>query len=293
MELTPQVRKILSWYESDNPGTKTNLARMLMQGRLGGTGRMVILPVDQGFEHGPARSFAVNAPAYDPHYHFQLAVDAGLSAYAAPLGALEAGAGTFAGAIPTILKVNSSNSLAAAKDQAAVGATVNLASRIESYTLGGDVLVSAETLAAAGASVRVIDEMLVEPKGVREPITVHYVGGVEGGDALLLPRAAAPLAALAAPLDATVTVVRGKDATGGAVAARLVRASAFEGEFLCGAPIEPLSNVRLRFPSLEGGLSRADAYAKILRRPVERGFAVRFTSLPHDLRGALFARPAT
>jgi class 3 adenylate cyclase len=174
-----------------------------------------------------------------------------------------------------------------------VGATVNLASRIESYTLGGDVLVSAQTLDAAGASVRVIDEMLVEPKGVREPITVHYVGGVEGGDALLLPRAAAPLEALAAPLDATVTVVRGKDATGGAVAARLVRASAFEGEFLCGAPIEPLANVRLRFPSLEGGLSRADAYAKILRRPVERGFAVRFTSLPHDLRGALSARPAT
>jgi len=121
MELTPQVRKILSWYESDNPGTKTNLARMLMQGRLGGTGRMVILPVDQGFEHGPARSFAVNAPAYDPHYHFQLAVDAGLSAYAAPLGALEAGAGTFGGAIPTILKVNSSNSLTNIKDQAVTG----------------------------------------------------------------------------------------------------------------------------------------------------------------------------
>ena len=65
---------------------------------------MVILPVDQGFEHGPDRSFAVN-PAYDPHYHFQLAVDAGLNAYAAPLGMIEAGADTFAGAIPTILKL--------------------------------------------------------------------------------------------------------------------------------------------------------------------------------------------
>src|SRR5262249_30585763 len=91
MQVTPQVRKILSWYESDNPGTKNNLARILMHGKLGGSGRLVILPVDQGFEHGPARSFAVNAPAYDPHYHFQLAIEAGLSAYASVLGMLEAG----------------------------------------------------------------------------------------------------------------------------------------------------------------------------------------------------------
>jgi class I fructose-bisphosphate aldolase len=121
MQLTSKVKEILSHYESDTPGTKANLARILMQGRLGGTGKLVILPVDQGFEHGPARSFAPNPAAYDPHYHFALAVEAGLNAYAAPLGMIEAGAGTFAGQIPTILKVNSSNSLAKAKDQALTG----------------------------------------------------------------------------------------------------------------------------------------------------------------------------
>ncbi|MGC9270380.1 class I fructose-bisphosphate aldolase [Acidiphilium sp.] len=121
MHITRRVRDILDWYESDNPGTKGNLARMLMQGKLGGTGKMVILPVDQGFEHGPARSFASNPAAYDPHYHFQLALDAGLSAYAAPLGMLEAAAGRYAGSIPTILKLNSSNSLATEKDQAVTG----------------------------------------------------------------------------------------------------------------------------------------------------------------------------
>lgn len=109
--LTPQVKTILSFYESDNPGTKTNLARILMQGRLGGTGRLLILPVDQGFEHGPGRSFAINPPAFDPHTHFQLAISAQLSAFAAPLGLLEAGASTFAGQIPLILKLNSANSL--------------------------------------------------------------------------------------------------------------------------------------------------------------------------------------
>src|SRR5690348_8889893 len=112
METTARVREILSWYPSDNPGTLGNIYRLLMHGRLGGTGKLVILPVDQGFEHGPARSFAKNPAAYDPHYHYQLAVDAGLSAYAAPLGFLEAGVETFAGKIPTILKINSANSLA-------------------------------------------------------------------------------------------------------------------------------------------------------------------------------------
>ena len=121
MKVTQRVRKILSNYESDSPGTKSNLARILMQGRLAGSGRLVILPVDQGFEHGPARSFAPNPDAYDPHYHWRLAIDAGLSAFASPLGMIEAGADSFAGAIPTILKVNSSNSHAVNKDQAVTG----------------------------------------------------------------------------------------------------------------------------------------------------------------------------
>jgi class I fructose-bisphosphate aldolase len=111
MKISSTVKKILSHYESDNPGTKANLARILMHGKLGGTGKMVILPVDQGFEHGPDRSFAMNPDAYDPHYHYELAIEAGLNAYAAPLGMIEAGADTFAGQIPTILKINSSNSL--------------------------------------------------------------------------------------------------------------------------------------------------------------------------------------
>jgi class I fructose-bisphosphate aldolase len=135
MKVTQRVKKILAAYESDNPGTKGNLARILMHGRLGGTGKMVILPVDQGFEHGPARSFAPNPAGYDPHYHYQLAIDAGLSAYASTLGMLEAGADTFAGAIPTILKCNSANSLSSNKDQA-VTASVNDALRLGCAAIG-------------------------------------------------------------------------------------------------------------------------------------------------------------
>ena len=135
MRVTQRIKKMLDWYESDNPGTKANLARILMEGKLGGTGKLLILPVDQGFEHGPARSFAPNPPAYDPHYHYQLAIEAGLNAYAAPLGMIAQGADTFAGQIPTILKCNSSNSLATNKDQA-VTAGVKDALRLGCAAIG-------------------------------------------------------------------------------------------------------------------------------------------------------------
>ena len=138
MQMTDTVRRILAHYEGETPGVKAQLARMLMTGRLAGTGKMIILPVDQGFEHGPARSFAPNPAAYDPHYHYQLAIDAGLNAYAAPRGMIEAGADSFAGQIPTILKVNSANSLmsdTAGKNQA-VTASVDDALRLGCAAIG-------------------------------------------------------------------------------------------------------------------------------------------------------------
>lgn len=114
--MNPRIREILSYYQGENPGVLTNLARLLNHGHLGGTGKMLILPVDQGFEHGPGRSFAPNPPAYDPRYHFQLAIDAGLNGYASLLGFLEAGAAEFAGEIPLILKANSHDLLYPEKD---------------------------------------------------------------------------------------------------------------------------------------------------------------------------------
>src|SRR2546421_2950285 len=129
--MTERVKEILSWYGSDNPGTLTNLARLLMHGKLGGTGKLVILPVDQGFEHGPARSFAPNPPAYDPRYHFELAIEAGCNAYAAPLGFLEAGARGYAGEIPLILKASNHDLTGSEEDPSqALTATVAAALRL-------------------------------------------------------------------------------------------------------------------------------------------------------------------
>ena len=138
MRVTQRVHKILDNYDSDNPGTKANLARMLCTGRLGGTGKMVILPVDQGFEHGPVRSFAPNPAGYDPVYHAQLAVDAGLNAYASALGMIEAVADQYAAQIPLILKMNSSNTLYRSKEAPtqAITASVDDAIRLGCTAIG-------------------------------------------------------------------------------------------------------------------------------------------------------------
>jgi len=135
--MTKRVQEILSYYNGDAPGIRANLARLLMSGRLGGTGRLVILPVDQGFEHGPARSFAPNPSGYNPHYHFELGIEAGCNAYAAPLGFLEAGAAEFAGQIPLILKLNNSDSLYGGDDpNQAVTGSVDDALRLGCCAVG-------------------------------------------------------------------------------------------------------------------------------------------------------------
>lgn len=133
--LTDAVRRILGHYDGERPGVKANLARLMMQGRMSGSGRLVILPVDQGFEHGPLRSFATNPPAYDPLYHFRLAIEAGLSALAAPYGLLAAGADRHAGEVPLILKANNANALGGIKDEA-ITATVKDALELGCAAIG-------------------------------------------------------------------------------------------------------------------------------------------------------------
>ena len=161
---TERVREILSWYESENPGTKTNIDRLLNSGRLAGTGKLVILPVDQGFEHGPARSFAVNAPGYDPNYHYELAIEAGCNAYAAPLGFIESAAARHAGEIPLILKLNNHDVLHDEKDPlSAVTASVHDALRLGCAAIGF-------TIYPGSSQARVMYEQL---RGLAEEAKSH------------------------------------------------------------------------------------------------------------------------
>ena len=169
MKMTDRVKQILSWYASDNPGVVTNLARLLNHGTLAGTGKLVILPVDQGFEHGPARSFAQNPAGYDPDYHFQLAIDAGCNAYAAPLGFLEAGAAKFAGQIPLILKLNNSDSLAKVEPCSAVTGSVRDAVRLGCSAIGYTIYPGS---AARNTQYEALRELILEAKEVGLPTVV-------------------------------------------------------------------------------------------------------------------------
>ena len=166
---TPRVKEILSWYASENPGVKANLARLMNTGRLAGTGKFVILPVDQGFEHGPARSFAPNAPGYDPRYHVELAIEAGCNAYAAPLGFIEAVASDYAGDIPFILKLNNSDSLSPVEPCSAVTASVEDALRLGCAAIGYTIY------PASGERNRMYEdlrELILEAKAVGLPTVV-------------------------------------------------------------------------------------------------------------------------
>lgn len=165
MRISPRVQKILSNYDSENPAVKAKLAQLLMNGRLAGTGKMIILPVDQGIEHGPARSFAVNPGGYDPLYHHQLAIDAGLNAYAAPLGQLEVSTGKLYGQVPTILKLNHSNSLSRLKEDAdqAIFASVEDALRLGCTAIGFTIYPGSEDQYEMMEEIR---EMSEEAKSV-------------------------------------------------------------------------------------------------------------------------------
>src|SRR5512146_2400536 len=192
-------KEILSWYSSDSPGTRNDIARLLNHGRRAGTGKLVILPVDQGFEHGPARSFAPNPEGYDPRYHFKLAIDAGCNAYAAPLGFLEAGAAEFAGQVPLILKLNNSDSLSklGGAPISAVTASVRDAVRLGCVAIGYTIYPASD---ARNTQLQELRELTLEAKGAGLAVVVwSYPRGAgvskEGETAIDISAYAAQIAA--------------------------------------------------------------------------------------------------
>ncbi|HOT82069.1 MAG: class I fructose-bisphosphate aldolase [Rhodospirillales bacterium] len=209
MRVTRTVKKILDNYESDNPGTKANLARMLCTGRLGGTGKMVILPVDQGFEHGPVRSFGPNPAGYDPLYHAQLAIDAGLNAYASVLGMIEQVADSLAGQIPFILKMNSSNTLARSKEapSQAITASVDDAVRLGCAAIGYTIYPGSD---AAFDMMQDLRELIAEAKakGLAAVVWSYPRGGALSKDGELAVDVGAYAAHMAALIGAHIIKVK-------------------------------------------------------------------------------------
>src|SRR5216684_7145840 len=206
--MSERIREILGWYESDNPGTLTNLARLLTHGALGGTGKLVILPVDQGFEHGPGRSFAMNPAAYDPRYHFELAVEAGCSGYAAPLGFLEAGAREFAGEVPLILKLNNHDVLLEERDPSqAITGSVEDAVRLGCVGIGFTIYPGSEHRLEMYGQIRALAEE-AKRKGLAVVVWSYPRGSVLSKEGETAIDVVAYAAQIAAQLGAHVTKVK-------------------------------------------------------------------------------------
>ncbi len=165
-----RIKEIISWYGHENPGTVSNIYKILMHGKLAGTGKMLILPVDQGFEHGPDRSFMPNLLGQDPCYHAQLAIDAGLNAHAAPLGSIETIARQYAAKIPLILKVNNHDMLKKTPDPIpAVTSCVEDALRLGCAAVGFTIYPGS---AYANEMYEEIRQISLEAKSVGLPVVI-------------------------------------------------------------------------------------------------------------------------
>lgn len=170
--MTPRVREVLSWYGADNIGVLTNLARILNHGRLRGTGKMVLLPVEGGITEGPAQSFARNPDGYDPSYHLELALESGCNAHAAPLGALQSCSRDYAGEIPLLLKIQPTiASLAGSETTASLSSAASLGTGLSGGFASGSVA-EALRLGCVGIALTLFPQGSMTPKYLETLVTL-------------------------------------------------------------------------------------------------------------------------
>jgi class 3 adenylate cyclase/CheY-like chemotaxis protein len=168
-----------------------------------------------------------------------------------------------------------------------VGRNVNLAARIEALTVGGQVLVSESTLAAAGPAVRVDGTMEVSPKGARGMLRIHEVGGLAGKYDLSLPRRRSALVALPESMPIRFAVLDGISVPTTMELASLSAASAREAIMMVDGAIAPMSTVKFQVSDGLGGFLASDVYAKILRTEEMGGYLLHFTSVPPEVEQLL------
>ncbi len=156
-----------------------------------------------------------------------------------------------------------------------VGTNVNVASRVESYTVGGQVLVAESTRRAVSAPLRIDSTLVVQPKGVKEPITIYEVGGAGDPHGLSLPRRETVLRPLAEPIALRFTVLRGKDAVGEMYTGRIERLGDAEAEVLADTAVMPLSDLRISDLRTTSARVAADVYGKVAPGDGVAGRAVR------------------
>jgi predicted ATPase/class 3 adenylate cyclase/tRNA A-37 threonylcarbamoyl transferase component Bud32 len=165
-----------------------------------------------------------------------------------------------------------------------VGSNVNLAGRIEGYTIGGQILIAGTTRDAVRAPLTILGEQTVEPKGVAQPITLYEIGGLGGAYGLTLPSPEVRWTDVEPALPISFQWVSGKDVAPEQREGKIVRISRNEAEIQSPTPPPPLTDLKLLLKPADGR-SFAGIYGKVLRRPAaDPSFVLRFTAIPQDAR---------
>ena len=161
----------------------------------------------------------------------------------------------------------------------AVGNPVNIAARVESYTVGGQVLITESTLRAAGEIIDADGPRTLQAQGLRVPIEVYEVRGIGGRHDLSVPRQEIPRAGLSRPRQVRCARMREKRQDGEEFVAEIVALSRDDAEISCPDAVRPLETLRLRFCDDAGADVAGDAYGKVLEAQPESGrFVLRFTA---------------
>ncbi len=172
-----------------------------------------------------------------------------------------------------------------------LGSPVNLTARIESYTVGGQILVSKDTLKDAGAIVKVEGKMQVQPKGFEESITVYEIGGIGGKFNLFVPKAEETLVPLSREIPVQYTVLKGKHLGEKVFQGKLIKLSTHRAELRSEYPVELLSNLKINLlTGSEKARGLGDIYAKVVEISADSptNFSVCFTGIPAEVAALLY-----
>ncbi|KAF3888245.1 MULTISPECIES: CHASE2 domain-containing protein [Nostocales] len=166
-----------------------------------------------------------------------------------------------------------------------MGSNVNLASRIETYTVGGQILVSQETLDAVGEIIQIAGQLQVQPKGFAEPITIYDIGGIGGQYKLALHDTTENLTLLTMEIPIQYRVMEGKHLSDEVFQGSLVQLSASSAQLRTKQPVQILSNLQIQLLAEDEKLNKLDVYAKVVKvaNDNQTNFGIRFTATPTEI----------
>jgi len=168
---------------------------------------------------------------------------------------------------------------------AAVGSGVNMANRIESYTVGGQVLISESVKQKAGDVLRIDAQQSVLPKGSETSMRIYEVGGISGKFHLVLEKRETAMLKLVRQLPISYTSLEGKDVASETFDGFVVEISRSRANVLLNQPVEVLTNLKLNLTDVDEKLSSRDFYGKVTKSLGGRlqNYLVHFTSVPPEV----------